>query len=418
MRRWSDQEERRDGGMPIRTRQKRLVCALALAMLSACGAGSDSGDTPSSLRLQSRTETCTSSSVPMTRYFGDRFSAHTAYMDRRAYLDDGSFVFVANPGGAANLFVFRANGSPAITRYADKRLEADAETFGMTPLTRGNSVFFAAEGKVFRADAPNFVSSEVARVPDRNEIHAPLSISDDLQWAGARVQEGAVSRVCRISTGGAGQDCLDSPFLGTEQPLADHVQIHPHRPELLMFAHDGSWVRDRVWRWTVGDLAAFPHYMQPEFVEMGHESWCHDGAAICLVQYGSPSREIPSALNVIDLNGQLVEQYLFDGIYASHASGSPDGRYWVLDTYRPDANGELWIYVLDTLEGLIHSVCPVRMGNHPAHAHPSWSADGSRFLYNDIDTNGSITIVEVKLADVLQFSSIRFPVETLKAAVR
>ena len=93
-----------------------LAWALALAMLSACGAGSDTGEKPTSLMLQSRMETCASTSVPLTRYFGDRFSAHTAYMDGRAYLADGSFVFVADPGGAANLFAYRANGSPAITR--------------------------------------------------------------------------------------------------------------------------------------------------------------------------------------------------------------------------------------------------------------------------------------------------------------
>lgn len=190
-------------------------------------------------------------------------------------------------------------------------------------------MFFAAEGKLFRADAPSFVTHEVACVPNGDEIHAPLSITDDLQWVGARVQSGAVSRVCRISTTGAGQDCLDSPFLGTEQPLADHVQIHPHRPELLMFAHDCSWVRDRVWRWKAGDAAAAPLFIQPEFVEMGHESWCRDAAATCVVPHGSPTREIPFALNVIDLNGLIVEQYSFVGMYASHASGSPDGRYWV-----------------------------------------------------------------------------------------
>ena len=222
-----------------------------------------------------------------------------------------------------------------------------------------------------------------------------------------------MSKVCRLSTSRPAQDCLDSPFLGTDQPLADHVQIHPARPDVLMFAHDGSWVRDRVWRWTVGDAAGVAHFIQPEFVEMGHESWCRGGSAICIVQYGSPTREIPSSLNVIDLSGQMIQQYRFDGVYASHASASPDGRYWALDTYRPDANGDLWVHVLDTVGARLHAVCTVRMGSLPAHSHPSWSSDGSRFLYNDVRPDGSISIVEVSLSDVLQRSSIVLPVAVL-----
>lgn len=356
--------------------------------------------------MEASRDVCQPSSVPFVRYSGKDFSAHTAYMSRKAYLEDGSFVFVANPKGMANLFVYRAGRSPAITRHSNKRIDEHAETFGMTPVVGGNSVFFAADARVFRADAPEFVPIEVARTTYNSDIHAPLSITDDLRWVAARVQQGPISRVCRFAVSEAGQDCLDSPFVGTEQPTADHVQVHPHRPDLLMFAHDGSWVRDRVWHWTVGQSRARALFIQPEFVEMGHESWCRDGQAVCIVQYGSPTRGIPSALIVLDLAGQMVEQYVFDAVYASHAASSPGGRFWVLDSYRPDPNGDLWVYVLDTVEAKLHAVCTVRTGNHPSHPHPSWSADGSKFLYNDVATDGSITIVEVKLADALTHSTV------------
>jgi hypothetical protein len=227
----------------------------------------------------------------------------------------------------------------------------------------------------------------------------------------SRVQDGDRSLVCRYEVASGLRTCLPSPFLGTDLPLADHVQIHPTRPDLLLFAHDGSWITDRLWTWQVGQPAAAQLYTQPALAEMGHELWCRDGTAVCIVQYGSPHHKITSALNVIGLSdGQMLEQHFVDDLYLSHISPDPSGRYWAVDTYREDADGRLWMGLMDLELGRLHLICPVGVGNQPAHPHPSWSPDGHRIYYNDLLPDGRIRIVTVERDDVIARSSRTLPV--------
>lgn len=389
---------------------KRLWNVLPLlAALGACGGGD--AVAPALPAVVVANEQCAETGVPVRTHEIPGKSMHGSYMDRQIHVDAERFVFVSDGAGPANLYLYSPTGTRALSRYTDKDLVADNETFGMTAFVHEGVIFHAANGAIRATHADTGRSWQVATVDAGQQIHAPLQITKDGRWMSSRVQDGDRSLVCRYEVSTGQRACLPSPFLGTDLPLADHVQIHPTRHDLLLFAHDGSWITDRLWTWQVGQPNAAQLYTQPTLVEMGHELWCRDGTAVCIIQYGSPHHRITSALNVISLDGgQILEQHFVDDLYLSHISPDPSGRYWAVDTYREDADGRLWMGLMDLQLGRLHLICPVGVGNHPAHPHPSWSPDGRRIYYNDLLPDGRIRIVTVERDDAIAHSTRTLPI--------
>jgi hypothetical protein len=391
----------------------RLIRSMGLAaaaLAAACSAG-DSDQSAAALSVSATDVVCQETGVRLRSYEVPGSSMHGSYMDRAIHVDAERFVFVSDAAGSANLYLYSAAGVRALTTYSGKGVVADNEVFGMTALVHKGTVFHAADGSIVATDPDSARSRVIARVDAGQQVHAPLQITTDGRWLSARVQDGDRSLVCRFEVATGKRTCLPSPFLGTELPLADHVQIHPTQPDLLMFAHDGSWITDRLWTWRTNLPAAVQLYTQPDRVEMGHELWCRDGSAVCIIQYGSPHHGIVSALNVIGLDdGRMIEQHFVDDLYLSHISPAPGGRYWAVDTYREDSEGRLWMGLMDLDGGRVHLICPVGVGNHPAHPHPSWSADGLRIYYTDLMPDGRIRIIAVERDDILVQSTRSVPV--------
>ena len=134
--------------------------------------------------------------------------------------------------------------------------------------------------------------------------------------------------------------------------------------------------------------------------EWGHEYWSTDGAKVYVVQYGSPAHGVTSGVNIFDTDGRVIEEIRVDGYYLSHALTSPDEKYIVSDTYRPDENGIQWILLYDKGSKRISRLTPGYAGKHPGHSHPSWSPSGNRIMFNT-RYNGNIAIGEVSLSDNL-----------------
>ena len=231
-----------------------------------------------------------------------------------------------------------------------------------------------------------------------------MYVTNDGKWISTTITKGDICYIARLNIDSKEIDYLESPFAGTKNATANHAYINPQNSDLIMFAHEGSWVMDRVWFWKLNNQRdgghAYNLFEQPEYTEMGHEVWSQDGTNVVIVQYGSPSRCISSGFNIINLEGEYVNQIKApDGFYFNHVAVSPDGKFIVSDTFRPDEDDKRWIVLYSVEEKSFTKLASYESDNHPAHSYPYFSKSGNKIMYNNL-VDGRIELNEIDLRDI------------------
>lgn len=341
--------------------------------------------------------------IPIRTYRIPGANIHAGYFAQSLYVDDETFYFVSDHEGGANLYMTGPDRFLGITDFASMDTFADVNQFGLTAVLVDDWLYYGDGRSIHRLPPGEYTGTESFEIPAGELMWAPFHATHDgryLSMTITRDAEPGVNYIARVEFETGSIDYLPSPLLGTSKPFVDHAQIHPFDPNRVLFAHEGSWVEDRVWHWQVDTGIAAPMWIHPEFTEAGHERWTEDGSDIYVVQYGQPARNIPSGLNFLVSLHEVDEVGHTEEHYLGHASLSPNGAYVATDTYRFDDDGRLWLLLYDVNEDRYHHVTEITLESHPAHPHPSWSPSGDRFQFT-CRVDGDLVIREVMLADVL-----------------
>ena len=366
---------------------------------------SDSVDAQAPLVVQSAPAAGTG--IMMTTYSLPGANIHAGYFDQPLYVDEVTFYAVSDLQDGANVYLVEPDAFTKLSSFDELHIYDDTHRFGLTLVLSDDWLFYGDGRSIYRHPLGALNSASIFHATDQEHLWAPLHVTDDGQFVTTTItrdDEAGVNYIARIDFDTGETDYLQSPVLGTENPFVDHAQIHPDDRNRVMFAHEGSWVLDRAWLWTIDQDHAEPIWIHPAFTEAGHEKWAANGEDILIVQYGQPARNIPSGINRIDPLGQVTEIGHNSEYYLSHFAFSPDEHYFVADTYRRDDAGSLWLVLYDIAGERYHQVTEIDLLIHPAHPHPSWSPSGEKFMFTDMD-EGRMVIREVRLEDVLASSS-------------
>lgn len=343
--------------------------------------------------------------VPIRRYYFDDANIHGGYVNNSLYINDDTFFFISDCNGSANIYLVEILNESVhpVTDTINQDLYEDVNSFGLTPCIAGDDMFYSLDNDIYKF---NYETKKTEQVIDSTavwggEIWAPLHVTNDGKWLSTTVTNGDICYITRLNIETKEIDYLKSPFVGTEQATANHACINPQNPDLIMFAHDGSWIMDRVWFWKLNNQNdAYNLFEHPEYTEMGHEVWNKDGTHVVIVQYGSPSRCIGSGFNILNLEGEYVEQIEApSGYYFSHVAVSPDEKFLVADTFRPDEEDKRWIVLYSMEDETFTKLASYESDNHPAHAHPFFSKSGNKIMYNNL-VDGKIELNEIDLRDI------------------
>jgi len=382
---------------------KLLVFFSLVAMISCSGDKNPDSEIASGLVTVSSADQETG--IPLRTYFWPKANAHSGYFNSPPYASEADFYFVSDARDGANLYLYAAGQSHRVSSFKGLDIYASANTFGLSLIASKQFLFYTDGSRIYRVRKGDFEPvSTIYTVNHGESIWAPLHVTQDGQYLSTTLtnnSEPNVNYICRINISDATRNCLRSPLADTNKPYVDHAQIHPSNPNLVMFAHDDSWVRDRIWLWNINNELASPRWIQPELTEIGHEFWDgSDDGLVYAVQYGQPAYNISSGLIKLDQNGNVELIGSNTTYYLAHASMSPNRQYFAADTYRPDAQGRYWLVLYDIGRNEYTKITPVPSLQHPAHGHPSWSPTGDRIIFTAMH-GGYLSVKEVLLSDIL-----------------
>lgn len=382
----------------------KFLVSLCLVAFISCGGDKnlDSEIAPGLVIVNSSDQV---TGIPLRTYFWPKANAHSGYFNSPLYVADAGFYFVSDGLDGANLYLYAAGQSHRVSSFKGLDIYTSANTFGLSLVASTQYLFYTDGSKIYRVRKGDLEPvSTIYTVNDGESIWAPLHVTQDGQYLSATLTNNSqphVNYICRIKIFDATRNCLRSPLAGSNKPYVDHAQIHPFNPNLIMFAHDDSWIRDRIWLWNITNELASPRWIQPELTEIGHEFWDgSDDGLVYAVQYGQPAYNIPSGLIKLDSNGIATLIGSNTVYYLSHASVSPNRQYFAADTYRPDSQGRYWLVLYDVSRDEYTKITPVPSSQHPAHGHPSWSPSGDRIIFTSMH-GGYLSVKEVLLSDIL-----------------
>ncbi len=372
-------------------------CLPVLLLLSGCSGGGSAAQLEATagpesphagcLRLANDDSVDGETGTSVVRYSVPSGHVHGGYFAGTLAVSRDNFFFVCDSGGGANLYHSNSNHVSAVTEFDGIDVFSDANFFGSTPYRTQNSLFFAFENSVYSYDVLSGVTRQVFRPEDGLYLWAPLYATADGRWLSFTVSnrnaDNPLYFLARVDALTGQVVMRDSPFTGTDKPIANHVQVNPFDPDTVLFAHEGRSVQDRIWLWKVSSGEVVPVYQQELFVEWGHEHWTPDGTAIYVVQYGDPSRAIESAFHVLSPAGELLSSFATNEFNFNHAAMAPGGTEVVIDTFRQETDGQRWLLHLDLVTGTTRRIYPIDSSSNPAHGHPSWAEDGTAVFFND-----------------------------------
>lgn len=158
------------------------------------------------------------------------------------------FYFVGNDLYGVNFETFETR--PLLNLPADSRASMLH--------TNGRDLVFATwDEKVFAEPAPR--------------TYAERSFPADEYW------QGTTSTIIRLDT----ETGACEEILRKENFWINHVLIHPHNRDLILFCHEYSAQPDRMWllNMATGECTVLPGQAESEWYE--HEFWSADGERVC-----------------------------------------------------------------------------------------------------------------------------------------
>jgi len=359
--------------------------------------------------------------VCVRRLTGDGSSNVHPYFTSWAFVGNGAdhAVYVSNRSGAYQWYLL------------------DIPTARLVQLTAGqkvspNMACVACSGQLFYFDGPALHSvktdtledRELYRVPAGFKPALPTCTADGRYVAFAYCQDTALSTetgriyatmheryyqhphsvVMRIDTQKG-----DAVAAWGEPTWISHTLIHPTRPNLIVFCHEGggTCVAQRMWIVNLDDMQmrkAAPLYPQRPGESCVHEYFTQQGDVG--FQYTLDRKDgSPEEYNAfIRPDGTWIRQYLFPGLRPGHIQSNSDNSLVVGDRAflsPDDKEGGKYLGLMTHVNGRVQVRRLAWHGTsgltQASHGHPSFSPDDRWVIYNsDAEKSDNVYMADVQ----------------------
>lgn len=322
-------------------------------------------------------------------------------------INERVLVVGGHSGGIALVTVNDRCGRVLLKRPDLKTVYEEVNHFGLAYAVIGSSLFYLADkSTISRIDLPSGKQEVIYSLTKPGLwIFGPLDLSDDgMIISFNMVNEIGDTSIAVWNRSNGVFKSRQSPFLEDKNPAVTHAQVHPTDSCRLMFSHERSWVMDRLWEWYFCSDQIFPFIANPPVTEWGHESW-FNGELKLVVQYGAPTRLIPSQLLLFDGDRVVSTELITRDIYFSHASGN--GREFIaVDTYKKKHDASDWVVIARLQKGDYRLIEKLSWTRHPLHGHPTWNPSGTVVSFNNVyNSLGCYEELAVEQLDSLSESS-------------
>ncbi len=354
------------------------------------------------------------------RLTGDGSNNHHLYFTSTSFVGEGEgVVFASDRSGAWQLYMLET-ASGKIVQLTDR------ESAG------GFAACLAPEGRLFYFEGPALKvlsvdvldERELYRAPEGMVAALPTCTADGNYVAFAYREDLPVSTetgriystmaeryyqrptcvVMRVDT-----DSGEAVAAWGERAWISHVMIHPTRPELILFCHEGgSSVKQRMW--TVDVSVRLRREAQPLFRQEHGENCCHEYFTRqgevgfqCSVQ--SEGEDL-SFNCFVRTDGTYLRQFLLPGPRPGHIQSNSDNTLIIGDRgYRSpeDAEGDKFMSLMTHTNGRAEVRRLCRHGTswtqQIGHPHPIFSPDDRWALFSS-DTGGKCNVYMVDVTSI------------------
>lgn len=354
------------------------------------------------------------------RLTGDGSNNVHPYFTSWAFVGDGAerTIFASNRTGAYQWHLLDIPAARLVQLTEGAKISAN-----MACVARSGRLFYF-DGPVLRAVKTDTLEDrEIYRVPAGFKPALPTCTADGRYVAFAYCQETVLSTetgriystmheryyqhphsvVMRIDT-----ESGDAVAGWGEAAWISHVLIHPTKPNLILFCHEGggTCVKQRMWMVNLDDKQmrqAVPLYPQRPGESCVHEYFTQQGDVG--FQYSldrGAAREEYNAF--IRPDGTWVRQYLFPGQRPGHIQSNSENTLLIGDRAflsPDDKEGGQYLGLMTHINGRVQIRRLARHGTswrtQASHGHPSFSPDDRWVIYNsDVEKCDNVYMADVQ----------------------
>ena len=354
------------------------------------------------------------------RLTGDGSSNVHPYFSSWAFVGSGAdtTIFVSNRSGAYQWHLLDIPAARLVQLTAGEKVSAN-----MACVARSGWLFYFDGPALHSVKTDTLEDRELYRVPAGFKPALPTCTADGRYVAFAYCQETALSTetgriyatmheryyqhphsvVMRIDTQKG-----DVVAAWGETTWISHTLIHPTRPNLIVFCHEGggTCVEQRMWIVNLDDVQmrkAAPLYPQRPGESCVHEYFTQQGDVGFQYSLDRPGgREEYNAF--IRPDGTWIRQYLFPGRRPGHIQSNSDNSVVVGDGAYLDPDDKEGGKYLGLMTHANGRVQVRRLAWHgtsgltqASHGHPSFSPDDRWVIYNsDAEKSDNVYMADVQ----------------------
>lgn len=200
---------------------------------------------------------------------------------------------------------------------------------------------------------------------------------------------------------------LDTVFgFDTPELIPNHLNLNPAsgKTNLVLFAHEGQYVTDRIWVMDVSTGQAYNAFRQKMYNDTdagesaGHETWSYDGERILFCKSGKIGY---GGLVTVRYDG-TDRRYINSDYDYLHAGISPVTDRWIVSDTSYGATETSQIVLVDSYTGDSYPLATVHQtGLDPGHCHPGFSQDGNTVWFGLYDENDVVSIGWMDVSDII-----------------
>ena len=186
----------------------------------------------------------------------------------------------------------------------------------------------------------------------------------------------------------------------TDWRRPNHICINPKYDNLILFSHEGTSVKDRIWICDTDKDEYYNVYIQQEKEFVSHESWNHDGERIIFIV----TKTADTRGGIISVKNDGTDRICHNSDYDYlHCAISPDGKYVIADTIYIDNKSKLVLVDLETGESQVLATV-VQMGiPTTTHCHPNFSKDGKKIIFGTHSKDGKVSQIGwMDISDIVE----------------
>ncbi len=291
-------------------------------------------------------------------------------------------------------------------RFLDRLL--NDYTIVTSPL--GNVFYVNADKEIIKMNCETYEKTVVTTLPEEYcaGYASMIQVNNDesrisIEWTDLQIQpeEDGEKHISRFPVYDLEKEewILDVTY-GFDTPwyAPNHKSINPN-PELknlVLFAHEGNMVKDRVWVMNLDTKEPYNVFVQKQYSDTetgetaGHEGWTYDGQHVFFVNTSSRIGGY-SGFSWVGYDGKNRRYINSDNGYC-HVGIHPYTDRWAIgDT---DYNGvDSTITLIDCYTGESFPIATIHQtGVNPGHCHPNFSFDGKTAIFGMYDERDVISI--------------------------